>query len=153
MWKRALRFPLEDVIGVGLMIALLVLMSVNVFMRYVLNTGIGWSEEISRYLLIWMVYAGIATGIRTRTHVRIDVVDRLVGPAVRRVLAVVNGVLLLAYLVLVIWIFADLVGRFAGLRSPASGLSMGYAYSAVLAGAALGAARLLVTWVLGGSRA
>lgn len=149
---RVLRLPVEDWIGVGLMVALLVLMAVNVFMRYVLNTGIGWSEEISRYLLIWMVYVGIASGIRTRMHVRIDLIDRLVSSGVRRALSALNGVLLLVYLLLVVWIFADLVGRFSGLRSPASGLSMAYAYSAVLAGAGFGVLRLLVSWALDSSR-
>lgn len=148
MLKRALQAPVEDWLGSLVLFLLLVLMGVNVFARYVLNTGIGWSEEISRYLLIWLVYFGIASGIRHHSHVRIDLIDRLVGPRTRAILGVVNAILLFAFLVTLAWIYIDLIGKFARLRSPASQLSMAYAYAAVLVGALIGIFRMLTMWLL-----
>lgn len=148
MLKRILLAPVEDWAGSLVLFLLLVLMGVNVFARYVLNTGIGWSEEISRYLLIWLVYLGIAAGIRNHSHVRIDLIDRLLGPRAHAVLAIVNAILLLGFLVALVWIYIDLIGRFARLRSPASQLSMAYAYGAVLVGALLGIFRMLTVWLL-----
>lgn len=148
MLRRILNAPVEDWLGSATMFLLLVLMAVNVFARYVLNTGIGWSEEISRYLLIWMVYLGIAAGIRNNSHVRIDLIDRIVTERVRKVLGIVNWILLFAFLALLVWIYVDLIGKFARLRSPASQLSMAWAYAAVLVGALLGILRMSIMWLL-----
>ena len=37
--------------------------TVTVFMRYVLNIVPSWSEEIPRYLLVWITYLGAALAI------------------------------------------------------------------------------------------
>lgn len=142
----ALRFlaaPVEDWIGTALLFLLFVLMSVNVFSRYLLGTGIIWSEEISRYLLIYIVYIGIATGFRRDTHVRLELLGRLLAPGAKRALDAVNWVICLGFLALIVWVYIDLIEAFHRLRSPASQISLGWAYAAVAIGAAAGILRLL----------
>lgn len=141
--REAMGFPLEDWLGTVLMGLLLCLMAANVLLRYAFNTGINWSEEMSRLLLIWIVYLGIASGIRSGAHIRVDLIDRFLHPTATRVVQLCADSLLLVYLGLVIALYVQILARFSGLQSPASGISMAWSYGSVLAGAVLGFLRLV----------
>ncbi|MFA6505777.1 MAG: TRAP transporter small permease [Treponemataceae bacterium] len=62
---------LEGVIAAILLILLTVLLSAQVFARYVLGTGVSWSEELSRYMYIWSIYFGCALATKEDKHIRV----------------------------------------------------------------------------------
>jgi TRAP-type C4-dicarboxylate transport system permease small subunit len=47
------------------------------FTRYVMNDSAAWTEEIARYLLICVVFIGMAAAVRTNTHIHVDFFYRL----------------------------------------------------------------------------
>ncbi|MBD3305186.1 TRAP transporter small permease subunit [candidate division KSB3 bacterium] len=51
---------------------LVVLVLVTVFFRYVLNMGIGWSDELSRYINIWVALFGASIAFKYGDHVGIE---------------------------------------------------------------------------------
>lgn len=51
---------------------LVVLVLVTVFFRYVLNMGIGWSDELARYLNIWVALFGASIAFKYGDHVGIE---------------------------------------------------------------------------------
>ena len=51
---------------------LVVLVLVTVFFRYVLSVGIGWSDELSRYLNIWAALLGASVAFKYGEHVGIE---------------------------------------------------------------------------------
>jgi C4-dicarboxylate transporter, DctQ subunit len=52
--------------------------SLELFSRVVIGYSFRWSEELSRYLLIWLTYLGAAGAARDGLHIRITfVLDRL----------------------------------------------------------------------------
>ena len=55
--------------------------------RNFLGIGFGGLEELSVYLLIWMVFAGMAQADRLGAHIAIDVVPHLLAPGPSRMLA------------------------------------------------------------------
>lgn len=55
--------------------------------RNFLGVGFGGLEELSVYLLIWMVFTGMAQADRLGAHIAIDVAPHLLGPGASRVLA------------------------------------------------------------------
>ncbi len=59
----------------------------QVYTRYVMNDAAGWTEEISRYLLIAVTFLGGAMAVRRNSHIQVDFLYRFVPPAARRVLA------------------------------------------------------------------
>lgn len=61
--------------GIGFSMAALV--SVQVFFRYVLNHSLFWSEELARFLLIWLTFLGASVAYYRRVHPGIDTVTRL----------------------------------------------------------------------------
>lgn len=56
----------------------------QVFSRYVLNHSLFWSEELARYLLVWLTFLGAATAYRRGVHPGVDILHGSLRPAVRR---------------------------------------------------------------------
>ena len=48
------------------------LLFVNVFLRYVFLAPINWAEELTLYLMVWIVFVGGSVAVRTRGHMAID---------------------------------------------------------------------------------
>ncbi|MDR1827630.1 MAG: TRAP transporter small permease [Methylobacteriaceae bacterium] len=55
-------------------IAIVVIMCLAVFMRYVQGAPLQWVEEILILIFMWMIMIGAASAMRTRGHVSIDAV-------------------------------------------------------------------------------
>jgi TRAP-type transport system small permease protein len=55
--------------------AMTLVVIINIFSRYFLNYAISWAEEISRYLMVWMVMLGAAMGVRSATHFRMEMIE------------------------------------------------------------------------------
>jgi TRAP-type C4-dicarboxylate transport system permease small subunit len=52
--------------------AMTVLVFGNVFLRYAFNSGITVSEELSRWLFVWLVFLGAIVGMREHAHLGMD---------------------------------------------------------------------------------
>ena len=46
-----------------------VIVGLNVYMRYVVNRSLGWVDELSRFLFIWMTFLGAALAFEKGQHV------------------------------------------------------------------------------------
>jgi TRAP-type transport system small permease protein len=52
----------------------------QVFVRYVLQRPLFlWSEEVARFLLIWMVFLGIGVGVKNDAHFAMDLLQAYLG--------------------------------------------------------------------------
>ena len=57
---------------------MVVLVFVNVVLRYVFNSGLSLSEELSRWLFVWMTFLGAVVAMNERAHLGTDsLVSRL----------------------------------------------------------------------------
>ena len=67
---------------------LMALMVVDVFLqvlfRFVIESPLSWSEEVSRYLFVWIVWIGSALVMAEKGHVGIDILIRKFSPAWQR---------------------------------------------------------------------
>ena len=67
------------------------------FTRYVLNSSLGWTEEIARYLLIVVTFLGSAMAVRKRSHIAVEFCYRYFSPAGRHRLALAVDLVCLAF--------------------------------------------------------
>ena len=81
---------------------LLVAMSVTVFgnvvCRYFLDFSLGWYEEISRFMLIWIVFLGAVIALIKGDHLSIDLLYLVLSPRACRVAVVLTDMMMLAAL-------------------------------------------------------
>ncbi len=81
------------------MVAALALMVVlvfgNVLLRYGLNSGITESEELSRWLFVWMTFLGAIVALQERGHLGTDMLVGRLGPRGKRVCLALGQALML----------------------------------------------------------
>ncbi len=75
-------------VGVVCVVAMMVLTTADVIARYAFNSPTMWADEMASYLLIAIVFLGLAQNIRTNGHIRIDVITNLASARANRILEV-----------------------------------------------------------------
>ena len=84
-----------NVLNAGLLLGILVLVFGNVVLRYGFNSGILISEELSRWLFVWLTFLGAIVALRERGHLGTDMLIRRLGRRGRiACLALSQGVML-----------------------------------------------------------
>ncbi|MFA5447387.1 MAG: TRAP transporter small permease [Sphaerochaeta sp.] len=130
--------------------AMSIIIFIQVIFRYVLKASLPWSEEISRYLLVWTTFFGGAYGVRLGAHIGVEAFTMLLPKKYQRVLAILINVasivLCVAILVFGIKIVQTQMRR--GQLSPAMRLPMGYVYLAIPIGMVLFIVRYIQRIVL-----
>ncbi len=69
-------------------ISMAAIVAAQVFFRYGLNASLFWSEEVARYLLVWLTFLGATTAYYRGAHPGIDALTRRLPPLFQRVSAV-----------------------------------------------------------------
>ena len=69
---------------------------IQIFFRYVANFPVGWTQELSVILWLWLVLFGAAFVVREREEIRFDIIYGAVGPKARRVMCLITAVALIA---------------------------------------------------------
>jgi len=95
---------------------------VGVFFRYVLRNSLGWTEELARYLMIWMALLSVSIGIKDKEHVGLQLLIRSIPiKYAKAVNLIVNGVVLFFLIVLS---YRGLTVAFRGSSQLSLGLGM-----------------------------
>ena len=121
---------------------MLAVMSVVVFLqvifRFVIMASLPWSEELSRYLLVYITYFGCAYGIKTGAHLGVEAFVLILPKTVQKAINVLVQIGGLVVCVLILKFGADIVfsQMQSGQLSPAMRLPMWTIYSAIPIGMA-----------------
>jgi TRAP-type transport system small permease protein len=111
---------------VALLALMVVLVFGNVVLRYVANSGITVSEELSRWFFVWLTFLGAVIGLREHAHLGTDLLIGRLGRRGRRACVAVSQVLMLG----VTWlIFSGSLVQTRinwSVEAPVSGLSMAW---------------------------
>ena len=104
---KALTKALDKVLA-GICVVLFSLLVVvvvwQVFSRQVLNSPQAWTEELSRYVFVWLGLFAAALVFSERAHVAVDFVARRFGPGGQRAIAIFIQVLIGVFaVVILIW--------------------------------------------------
>jgi TRAP-type transport system small permease protein len=104
----------------------------NVVLRYVFNSGIAVSEEVSRWLFVWMTFLGAIVALKDHGHLGTDMLVGRLGSTGKRICLVISQLLMLG----VTWLIFS--GSLAQTRinleveAPVTGAPMAIVYMAGL---------------------
>jgi TRAP-type transport system small permease protein len=121
-------FHLLKVIIVACLALMVILVFGNVVLRYGFNLGITVSEEVSRWLFVWMTFLGAIVAMREYGHLGVDTLVKRLPPVGKKLCLIVSQLLMLY----ATWLF--LQGSWQqtqinlGVTAPASGLSVAWFY-------------------------
>jgi TRAP-type C4-dicarboxylate transport system permease small subunit len=135
---------IEEVALVIFVAAMAVIIFMQVIFRYVLKNPIFWSEELTRYIFVWVVLLGASINIKKKGHYGIDIlyktlpdkVRMYVGILISLMMGVVIFTLLTQSIILVKSTFIQI--------SPAMEISMGWAYGSLTVGGTFMAIHFLI---------
>jgi TRAP-type C4-dicarboxylate transport system permease small subunit len=123
------------VVCCGLVTALLGCVSLGAASR-TLGQPLIWTDELSRFLMVWLAVFGWIAASRKGLHVRIRFFQGLLAPRAQRATEIVIQASLTLFGVLVAGYGAGLIGKNADLEATTLPLSMAWLYAPmVLAGA------------------
>lgn len=120
---------LEVLIALALLV-MVVLVFGNVVLRYGFNSGITVSEEVSRWLFVWLTFLGAIVALREHAHLGSDMlVSRL--PTFGKKIFLVVGHLLMLYITWLLFSGALAQARINfDVQAPVTGASVAIFYSA-----------------------
>lgn len=138
---------LEVSICVGLMSAMTLIIFIQVVMRYVFQNSLSWSEELARYLFIWLVYIGISYGCKIMKHIKIDAALRLFPEKARPYVVILGDLCVLTFSVYIVLTGIQFLGfqSSMGKISPALKIPVEFISAAPMVGFALASIRTIQT--------
>lgn len=135
----------EESLCVIIFIAMVILTFLQVLSRFVFNLSLGWTEEVSRFLFIWLVYLSAAMGAKHRRHIRVELIDQFLPRSIAKWAGLVSDLLWIGYALVVAylgWGVAQMIMGH-GQLSPAVQLPMGLIYLIIPLGYVLIAFRVV----------
>ncbi|WP_430795447.1 TRAP transporter small permease [Achromobacter spanius] len=115
-----------------LLAAMVVLVFGNVVARYGFNSGITLSEELSRWMFIWLTFLGAVIALKERGHLGMDMVVAKLPTAGKKICLVLGQILMLYIVGLMFKGSWDQAVINADVSAPVSGLPMAIVYASGL---------------------
>jgi TRAP-type C4-dicarboxylate transport system permease small subunit len=93
--------------------------ALQVFCRYILNHSLFWSEELARYLLVWLTFLGATAAYYRRIHPGIDILTLQLNQNFRKLCRIVVHLVSLTLFVVMIYHGIEFAYFIRGQISPA----------------------------------
>lgn len=123
----------------AMLAVMVVLVFGNVVMRYAFNSGFTISEELSRWLFVWLTFLGAVIALRSNSHLGTDMLVGRLGPTGKRICMGISLLLMLYCLWLLFKGSYDQTIINWSSTSAVMEVSMAWFYSAGMVMAVLGA--------------
>lgn len=114
-----------------------VTISALVFTRYVLDYSFPWAEELTRYLLVWLVMLAVAVNQFRNENIRVDFIVALAPERLRALIYLIHRLLIIWFSFILIYYGWTMAQNMTITHSAALGLSMRIPYLAIPVGAVL----------------
>jgi TRAP-type C4-dicarboxylate transport system permease small subunit len=85
----------EELVAMALVAALLIVVNLQIFARYVFHHPFIWPEEVSRLLLVWMTFIGSAALTRRGADLAVDTFIEMLPPGAKRVMLLIRDAVLI----------------------------------------------------------
>ena len=143
--RTLVKYPLEIAVST-ILVALVTVTFSQVVFRYLLQAPLSWSEELARFLLMWMASLSAAYAFKTRSHFALRfVVDRF-NPPMRRAIGTFVTLLVVGFLAVFAWQSLKFTIEVRNMSAPATQMSLAVPYSSALVGSVLMLYYVIVNW-------
>ncbi len=127
----------EEIVIVGMFAAMVVVIFIQVIMRYVFDNSLVWSEEFGKFMFIWITWLGISLGERYGEHIKITMlVDRLPFK-IAQLCNILSEIIVIGICLVTFYYGVSLVGSQWGTHYTGIRISVSWGYLAVVIGCGL----------------
>jgi len=85
----------EEIIAAVFIFFMTILVIINVFLRYVVNTGLYWSEEVVTGCFVWAVFLGASACYRRKAHVGVDILVNMLPENLKKIVNILVDIILI----------------------------------------------------------
>nr|WP_314718737.1 TRAP transporter small permease [uncultured Fretibacterium sp.] len=117
--------------------SMVVIVFAQVVFRFILRASLPWSEEASRYIMVWLSMLGAGIGLRRKGHIGVEALTMLFPKPLKRATAVFGSLVAILFCGGLILYGVRLLRVVAAQESPAMEISMAIPYGALVAGGTL----------------
>ncbi len=119
----------------GLMVVFVFL---NVVLRTFFHSGLTWSEELSRYLFVFVTYIGAISAMRANAHLGVDTLISRMKPKVQMLLYIISQAIIGVLMIILIQGSWRMVAQNTASKTAALGIPYSILYSVgIITGAAI----------------
>ena len=122
-------------------------LSIQIFMRYVVNKPLIWSEEIARYLFVWVAFIGASYGVREKAHIRMEIIFKSFPKRVQKYLQLFIYAISIACFLYLVPVGIEFTKQQHYVLSSAMSIPMSYIFAAVPIGCILISFRLILEFL------
>jgi len=92
-----------EIVSAAMLAAIVVLLSMQVFTRYVAKGSLLWAGEMAEWLFVWMTFIAAVLVFRDKGHIVIDIVFDLLPEKVKKVLTILTTTLIHVFLFVLLY--------------------------------------------------
>ena len=121
----------------GLLLAIMFLITFwQIVIRFLPGEVTVWSEEVARFLFVWIVFLGAATLVRDGEHIRIALITDRLSPTAGRIVRVISSLMIIPFVIFMMWgAYKNMIKQWGTFAPTVDWLRLGYVYlSLVLSG-------------------
>ncbi|WP_319560455.1 TRAP transporter small permease [Marispirochaeta sp.] len=138
---------IEEYIVVGLLAIMSIVLGLQVFFRYVLNMPLSWSEEMARYLFIWITFIGAGYGVKHHYHIEMEALFNCFPESFQKIVLVVTNITCILAYGCIIPDSVRFVANQSKIVSTAMKIPMGFVYVSIPIGCLILIVRLAIDTV------
>lgn len=142
-WSLRVNWLVER-ICVFLLVVLVLDVWLGILVRYVIPLPLTFTEELARYLMIWMALLAVSSGIAHREHIGVEFVFSRLPDRVRRMLAVSFDVVAFAFFFALFWYGIGFAERGLSRLTMIYAMPKGYPFAGVPLAAFMACVQLLL---------
>jgi len=118
----------------GLLLALMFLITLwQIVARFIPGNTTVWSEEVARFVFVWIVFLGAATLMRDNEHIRISIITDRLGSVSGRILKIFSAALIIPFVAFMTWgAYKNMLRQWGTFAPTVDWLRLGYVYLALL---------------------
>lgn len=130
---KIIRWSVEviKVLMVFLMSVMVISMFFQVVSRYAFGAGFAWTEELSRFANVWMVFLGAAALAFSDEHIQVTILDSMLKGGALKALKIFKAIVYIIYSILITKVGIDSLAVVAKQTSPNMLVSMKYIYMVI----------------------
>jgi len=112
-----------------LLIAIVIITFIQVLFRYVFQFSLAWTEELARYIFLWLSALSIAYAFKTKSHFALTFLVDRIQKRYRSLIFTIVNVSMLLFLSIFVWKSCEYTLSVIDQVGPGTGLSMSVPYS------------------------
>lgn len=123
-----------EVLAVTLVFILVAVTTYQVFGRYILNKTPVWSEELAKIILVWLTFLGAAIAFGKGTHLKIDLLEKILSRRVSLIFNLIVDILIIFFLAIMCIYCYEFMVQISGRTTPAMRIPSSVSYLGLFIG-------------------